>query len=181
MAEDLTRLPAATDALLPVVYEELKRIARAQRHALGASATLCTTELVHEAYLRLAKTSGDAWEGRAHFFGTAARAMRQVLIDFARRRGATKRGAEWRRISLRDGDGALQIELDEILALDEALDQLNAANARLRQVVELRFFAGLPEEEIAELLGVSTRTIERDWIKARMFLLRELESAQDRL
>jgi RNA polymerase sigma factor (TIGR02999 family) len=165
---------ASTDVLFPAVYDELKRIARRQRHAGGAPPTVCTTELVHEAFLRLARR-GDPWDDRAHFFGAASRAMRQVLVDFARRRRAAKRGGEWSRVSLSDGDGALDVELDEVLAIDAALEQLEAVDRRLRQVVELRFFAGVPEQELAQILGVSARTVERDWIKARLFLVRELD------
>jgi RNA polymerase sigma factor (TIGR02999 family) len=162
------------DQLLPVVYHELKRIAH---HHLGANetATLCTTELVHEAYFKLAAGKGNEWEGRAHFFGAASRAMRQVLVDFARRRKAAKRSADADQVTLGDGDAALDIQLDEILAIDEALEQLDAVDPRLRRVVELRFFAGLPENEIASILGVSTRTVERDWLKARLFLLGALD------
>jgi RNA polymerase sigma factor (TIGR02999 family) len=101
--------------------------------------------------------------------------MRQVLVDFARRRGAAKRGGEQQRVSLSVADGALELELEKILALDAALDQLNAVSERLRKVVELRFFAGLGEQEVAEILGVTTRTVGRDWLKARLFLMRELD------
>jgi len=167
-------LPVA-DALYPLVYEELKRIARHHLRARGATPTLSTTELVHEAFLKLEGGAPAGWEGRAHFFGTASRAMRQVLVDFARRRRAAKRGGTMRRISLSDEAGALDVQLDDILALDAALVQLDAVDARLRHVVELRFFAGLPVRDVAETLGVTTRTVERDWLKARLFLLRELE------
>jgi RNA polymerase sigma factor (TIGR02999 family) len=158
-----------------LVYDELKRIARHHLRGVAPGATLSTTELVHEAFLKLRGGPESGWDGRAHFFGAASRAMRQVLVDFARRRGAAKRGGERRRISLSDADGALDIELEEILALDAALEQLNAVSERLRKVVELRFFAGLGEKEVAEILGVTARTVGRDWLKARLFLMRELE------
>lgn len=164
-----------TDELFPVVYDELKRIARHQLRAAGADATLCTTELVHEAFLKLAREPGTGWAGRAHFFGAASRAMRQVLVDFARRRRTLKRAGNWRAISLRDADAVLELEMDSVVALDGALTQLEGVNRRLSRVVELRFFGGLPETEVAELLGVSERTVERDWLKARMFLLHELQ------
>lgn len=164
----------ALDQLMPIVYEELKRIARHQRSVNEALATLSTTELVHEAFLKLAGGTGTDWESRAHFFGAASRAMRQVLVDFARRRAATKRGGDLDRVSLGDGDGAVEIEVDEILALDEALEQLDGTDPRLRQVVELRFFVGLSERDIARMLGVSARTVERDWLKARLILLAAL-------
>ena len=162
-----------TDTLFPQVYEELKRIAR--HHRRGVGATLCTTELVHEAFFKLAGPSGESWEGRAHFFGAASRAMRQVLVDFARRRQATKRGGDVQMVSLSEAGSAIEMELDEILELDAALDRLNALDERLRLIVELRFFGGLPEDEIARALGVSTRTVGRDWLKAKLFLLQELE------
>jgi len=177
--DDKPPLPQTPDALYPVVYDELKRIAH--RHlSLDGGATLRTTELVHEAFLKLAP--GEAgWDGRAHFYGAASRAMRQVLVDFARRRQAAKRGGDWRPVSLRDAERdsetSLELELDGLLDLDAALDRLDAVDPRLRQVVELRFFGGLSEEDVAALLGVSPRTVERDWIKARLFLLRELEPA----
>ena len=169
---------AAADELYALVYEELKRVAHHHLHVTNAQATLSTTELVHEAYLKLSPGPAAGWQGRAHFFGAASRAMRQVLVDFARRQRALKRGGLMTRVSLGQADAALELELDAILTLDAALDRLDAADARLRQIVELRFFGGLPESEIAEVLGVTTRTVERHWLKARLFLLRELETAR---
>jgi RNA polymerase sigma factor (TIGR02999 family) len=163
------------DSLYPLVYEELKRIARHHLRATDAKATLSTTELVHEAYLKISPAPTAGWDGKGHFFGAASRAMRQVLVDFARRRGATKRGGDMQRVSLGGNESALDLELDSILTLDAALDRLNALDPRLRQIVELRYFAGLTENEIAAVLGVTVRTIERNWLKARMFLLREME------
>ncbi|HEU5183333.1 MAG TPA: ECF-type sigma factor [Gemmatimonadaceae bacterium] len=160
--------------LIPIVYAELKRMARSHRRSSDPSATLSTTELVHEAFLKLGAVDAT-WDGRAHFFAAASRAMRQVLVDFARRRAAVKRGGGLERVSLGDEDAALDIELDEILALDQALTELESVDPRLRQVVELRFFAGLPEADIARMLGVTTRTVERDWLKARLVLLRALD------
>jgi RNA polymerase sigma factor (TIGR02999 family) len=162
---------AVLQDLMPVVYQQLKRIARAHRRAHDA--TLSTTELVHEAYLKLAGGK-DSWADKAHFFGAASHAMRQVLVDFARRHNAEKRGGEFRMVSLGESDAAVDVELDEIIALDDALDRLDAVDSRLRQVVELRFFGGVPQEEIARMLGVSTRTVERDWLKARLVLLEAL-------
>ena len=164
----------ADDPLFAIVYEELRRLARHQLRLAGGQNTLSTTDLVHEAFLKLEVGREKEWDGRAHFFGAAARAMRQVLVDFARRRGAAKRGGSWQVVSLSGAEIDLQIEADEILALDEALNRLDAVNPRLRQVVELRFFAGIPEHEIAPILGVSIRTVERDWLKAKLLLLREL-------
>jgi len=168
------RDPDATDALFTATYAELKRLAHGRLRSLGADATLDTTELVHEAFLKLVRGQPQ-WDDRAHFFGAAARAMRQVLVDFARGRRAEKRGGSWRAVSLSGADIALEVEVDDILALDAALDRLNEVSPRLRQVVELRFFAGASEEEVAQLLEVSTRTVARDWLKARLFLLEALD------
>ena len=169
----------ATDALYPLVYEELKRIARRQRRDAGA--TLRTTELVHEAYFKLSGTSDGTWEGRAHFFGAASRAMRQVLVDFARKRHAVKRGGGAQMVSLSQVGAAVDFELDQILALHDALDKLDLVDERLRRLVELRFFGGVPDEDIARMLGVSTRTLGRDWLKAKLFLLHELRVDNARL
>jgi len=166
---------ATTDALFPVVYDELKRMARRHLRMVRGRATICTTELVHETFLRLSHRDDVSWDDRAHFFGSASRAMRQVLVAFARRRFALKRRADHVSLTIADGDPVLDAQLDEILGIDQALSRLDRLNPRLRQIVELRFFGGLPHEEIAELLGVSVRTVERDWLKARLFLLRELE------
>jgi RNA polymerase sigma factor (TIGR02999 family) len=170
-----TKGPRALDQLMPLVYDELKRIAHHHLRVHDPAATLSTTELVHEAFLKLAAGAGADWESRAHFFGAASRAMRQVLVDFARRRAAAKRGGGLARVSLGDGNIALEIELDEILALDAALEQLEALDPRLRKLVELRFFGGLPERDIARILGVAPRTVERDWLKARLVLLKALD------
>lgn len=175
MREHETDPPLSDDEMYRRVYQELKRMASHHLRAGDRSSTLSTTELVHESYLKLHASKTD-WKGRAHFFGAASRAMRQVLVDFARQRGATKRGGEATRVSLGENDVALQMEMDEILALDEALHRLTAVDERLREIVELRFFGGFSEREIAELLGVTQRTVERHWLKARLFLLRELET-----
>ena len=180
MSEAASEVPfqwedATTDALFPVVYDELKRMARRHLRMVGGRATICTTELVHETFLRLSHREGVSWDGRAHFFGSASRAMRQVLVSFARRHFAIKRRADHVSISIAVADGALEAELDQIVAIDDALSRLDRLNPRLRQIVELRFFGGLPHEDIASFLGVSVRTVERDWFKARLFLLRELE------
>lgn len=167
----------ATGELFPLVYDELKRLARHHRFTRDAPSTLCTTELVHEAFLKLSGTSDVSWEGRAHFFGAASRAMRQVLVDFARRRQADKRGGNQPPVSLHEASAVIEFELDEIIELDAALERLDAVDSRLRKIVELRFFAGLSEEDVAQILGVSVRTVGRDWLKARIFLLRELDRA----
>jgi RNA polymerase sigma factor (TIGR02999 family) len=162
------------DPLYSEVYGELKRLAHRQLRARSSQDTLCTTELVHEAFLKLGRTPDSNWESRAHFFGAASHAMREVLVDFARRKRASKRGGGWRAVSLSQAETALEIQVEDLLALDSALDQLDAVDQRLRQVVELRFFGGMPQEDIARMLGVSSRTVERDWLKARLFLLRAM-------
>jgi RNA polymerase sigma factor (TIGR02999 family) len=176
MHDPLAPASGGADPLDDAVYDELKRIARHYLRARMGAATLSTTDLVHDAYLKFGAPAGAdvAWNSRAHFFGAASRAMRQVLVDYARRRSAAKRGGGARPVTLTGSDAALEVRFDEVLVLDEALDQLRALDARLCQVVEMRFFVGLEEEEIAALLGVSVRTVRRDWLKARLFLSRAL-------
>jgi RNA polymerase sigma factor (TIGR02999 family) len=164
----------ALDRLFPLVYDELRSLARRQlrRGANGAhGATLQATGLVHEAYLKLADASALDAESRGHFLGVAARAMRQVLMDQARARLAQKRGGEWQRTTLSDGDDAVEVAMDDMIALNDVLDALET---RQRQVVEYRFFVGLEEREIADILGVTERTVRRDWVKARAWLVRSL-------
>lgn len=176
MIQPIKGLSGASDALYSVVYGELKRLARRELRVRDPDATLCTTELVHEAFLKLGRSHAASWESRAHFFGAAARAMRQVLVDFARRRSTLKRGKGLRPVPLEAAELELELELDNMLVLDRALDALGTANERLRHVVELRFFGGLSETDIAHMLGVSSRTVERDWLKARLFLLSAIEA-----
>jgi len=164
----------ALDALFPLVYQTLKRISRRQLRKGGGPPTLCTTELVHEAYMKLVPGTGIEWGDRKHFYSVAARAMRQVLVDRARRRMAEKRGGERTRVPLTDRHLELRMPLVELVALDEALDRLETRSERLGKVVELRFFGGLTTRELADVLDVSPRTVERDWTKARLFLHREL-------
>jgi len=140
-----------------------------------AGATLSTTALVHEAYVKLRPARAGAWAGRAHFFGAAARAMRDVLVDAARRRAAEKRGGGAVLVTL--GDAAEAVRPDELLALDEALVRLGALDVRQLRVVEYRFFAGLTAAETADALGVSTSTVEREWRGARAWLARELRAS----
>ncbi len=164
------------DQLLPGVYRELCLIAH--RHlARGApSATLGTTELVHEAYLRLVDQSTARWHDRAHFFALASVAMRHILVDRARARSAMKRGGTRRSITLDEDVIAAADQADSLLEINEALDGLALTDARLARVVECRFFGGMSEEEIAVALGVTVRTVQRDWAKARMLLRRMLGS-----
>jgi RNA polymerase sigma factor (TIGR02999 family) len=170
----------ATDKLFEALYTDLRRLAHAQLgRSRGPSQTLETTSLVHEAYLRLVAPAGLAAEDQAHFFNLAARVMRHVVIDFARRRDSAKRGAALR-VSWPEGFEPAAPPADDrqlgptVLALDAALDRLEQESPRLAQLVQLRFFGGLPIAEIATLLDVSDRTLKRDWRKARAFLLAEL-------
>jgi len=164
----------AFDRLVPLVYDELKRVARRQLFREWQEHTLDTGALVHELYLKLSERAEVDWESRAHFFAIAARAMRQILVDKARRRGAEKRGGNLHRTTLDGNEHAPPKTPEEILALDEALERLDAVDERLRQVVELRFFGGLNEKEIGEALAISERSVQRDWAKARAWLYREL-------
>ena len=165
--------PRARDRLLPIVYEELRRLAHHYMRAEREGHTLQTTALVNEAYLRLAGVDGLRWRDRAHFFAMAATLMRRVLVDHARQRGRDKRGAGVSVISLEDDVIAPQPAVD-IVALDEALERLAAVDPQQGRVVELRFFAGLSVKETAEALGVSPATVKRDWATARLWLYNEL-------
>lgn len=160
----------ALDRLVPLVYEELRAVARRQMRRERTGHTLHPTALVHEAWAKLAVSPIDA-SNRSHFLAIAAHAMRQVLVDHARSRNAAKRGGGWERLTLMDGDNAVEMKTDDLIALDAALDQLDP---RQRQVVEMRFFAGMEETEIASVLGVTDRTVRRDWVKARAWLYRAL-------
>lgn len=166
----------AFDVLVATVYDTLKAIARRQLAVRRRGSALSTTELVHEAYFKLAGRGGQHWEDRVHFCGIAANAMRQVLVDHARHQNAAKRGGGADPITLTAGHGTDGPSVVDVLALDEALDRLGERNERLRRVVELLFFGGMTQEETAAVLGVSTRTVERDWLKARLFLHRELHA-----
>jgi RNA polymerase sigma factor (TIGR02999 family) len=165
---------AALDQVVPLVYDDLRRMARRQlARELGAR-TMQPTTLVHESYLKLAAGGAVRAADRAHFLAIAAHAMRQVLVDHARSRRAAKRGAGWARVTLGDEAWVASLEPEELLALDDALQQLEP---RQRQVVEYRFFGGMEEAEIAEVLGVTDRTVRRDWVKARAWLYRSLYGA----
>lgn len=163
----------ALDRLVPLLYPELRRIA-GRVHAANPSDTLSPTALVHELYLRLAGEEGGGWGSRAHFLAVAAIAMRHILVDRARERAAGKRGGGQQRVTLDEGVGAIAEQADAMLELDEALTQLAALDRRLAQVVECRFFGGMSEEETAVALGVTARTVRRDWVKARGLLHRAL-------
>lgn len=164
----------ALERVFPIVYDELRRVAGYQLHGERAGHTLQPTALVNEAYLKLVRSPGADWRDRAHFVAIAARAMRQVLVDHARRRDAFKRGGDRQQTTLSGVPLGVDLNSDELLALDEALDRLDALDSRLRHVVEYKFFGGLTDKETAELLGVTPRTAQRDWVKARAWLYREL-------
>lgn len=165
---------AAFDRLWPLVYDELKRVAEAQLRSERAGHTLYATGLVHEAYLKLAEGTQPEWRSRAQFYAIAARAMRQILVDYARARAAQKRGGDWEQTTLLGRHVGFDVAFGELLALDDALDRLGALDERLREVVELRFFGGMTEQEVADALGLSKRTVQRDWVKARAWLYSEL-------
>lgn len=160
----------ALDRLFAVMYDELRRVAHAQLRGEASGHTLGTTALVHEAYLRLVPTAGMSVVDRQHFFSLAARAMRRVLVDCARRYRGARRGHGQVPIGLHDELVGASSRADELLAIDMALTDLGALDARLARVVECRFFAGLNDEETAEVLGVTARTVRRDWVKARGWL-----------
>ena len=164
----------ALDRLVPLVYEELR--ARARRHVRNErdGHTLTPTALVHEAFLNLAGESPVAWENRVHFFAVASRVMRRVLIWYARRRGATKRGGGLAPLTLDDDLALTDARAEELISLDDALVRLDALDARLCRVVECRYFGGLSVAETATALGISPATVKRDWQTARAWLRREL-------
>jgi RNA polymerase sigma factor (TIGR02999 family) len=167
--------PATSSSLVTSLYNDLRRMARRERSRSGSPPTLQTTALIHEAYLKLQR-SGSVWNDRHHFMRAAAAAMRQVLVDAARARLSLKRGAGERPLELEEGQaGDVQQMPDAIVVnLGDALERLALLNPRLAQVVECRFFAGYTEEETAQALEVTSRTVERDWVKARAWLYREL-------
>ena len=164
----------ALEKLVPLVYDELRRIARRYMKREPAGHTLQTTALVNEAYLRLIEQKGMKWQNRAHFFAISAQLMRRILVSMARARHADKRGGEARQVSL---DEALMISEDraaELVALDEAMNELAALDPRRSRVVELRYFGGLSVEETAEVLKISPETVMRDWKRAKAWLYTEL-------
>jgi len=161
--------------LFELVYQDLRRIARA--HLRGQqTGTLGTTAIVNEAYLRLAGPGAGPWQDRAHFLAVASTAMRQILVSYARRKLARKRGGGANAVELKDHHAADDPVVQQVLELDQALTRLAGLNERLARVVELRFFGDLSEEETAEVLGVTDRTVRRDWRKARSFLHDQLRS-----
>ena len=169
---------AALDRLVPLVYDELRRVARRHLRGERPGHALQTTALVHEVYLRLVDVDQLTVKNRTHFFAVAAKLMRQILVDHARRQHADKRGGGATMVSLADVSPAAQPPSVDVLALDQALDALSAIDARQGGVVELRFFAGLDIDEAAEALGISPATVEREWVLARAWLYRRLSRCE---
>jgi RNA polymerase sigma factor (TIGR02999 family) len=167
----------AAERLFPLVYDELKRQARRSLSNERRDHTLQPTALVHEAYLRLLDQTVLRAENRTHFFAIASRLMRQILVDHARNRNAEKRGGAAQRLSLEDKDVSLEEIAGDILSLNDALERFEKFDERKARVVEMRFFAGLKESEIADVLGVNEKTVRRDWQFAKLWLYRELSQA----
>lgn len=172
---------AAQERLIALVYKELRQLARRHRRKSGVGETLQTTALVNEAFLRLAGIHDVDWRDRAHFFAVAAQVMRRILVDSARSQGAVKRGGNTQRVQSLDPDAVPAPDSHraaELVALDDALTRLAQLDARRARVIELRIFGGLTMEESAEVLGLSTQSVRRDWRLAKAWLLRELSNAE---
>jgi RNA polymerase sigma factor (TIGR02999 family) len=167
--------PQAAEQLLPLIYDELRRLAAARMKKESPGQTLQATALVHEAYLRLVDSgTAQRWENRGHFFAAAAEAMRRILVEQARRKGRLKRGRDWERVDLEEIEIPAQALGDNMVALDEALTRLAAKHPEKAELVKLRYFAGFTVPEAAQALGISTTTAERYWTYARAWLFREL-------
>ncbi|MFN0058024.1 MAG: sigma-70 family RNA polymerase sigma factor [Planctomycetota bacterium] len=168
----------AAAQLLPQVYDELRKLARARLSALPPGQTLGATALVHEAYLRVVGDNDPGWDHRGHFFGAAAQAMRDILVEQARRKGAKKRGGDRRRVVANEEvePGVVDAQ-EDILAVNDALRRLEEIDPRKTELINLRYFVGLSNEEVAAVLGVSSRTVERDWRYVRAWLKRELSKS----
>lgn len=171
--------PAAGTEILPLVYDELRKLAAARLAKIPPGQTLQATALVHEAYLRIADRQDGEWSGRAHFFFAAARAMRDILVEDARRKASLKRGGDRKRLELHESGLAIQPPDDDVLAVDEAVKKLEREDPEQAQLVMLRYFSGLTTEETADVLGVSTATVERRWRFVRAWLRRELGAAEE--
>jgi len=168
----------AAAELLPTLYAELRHLAGALSARLPPGQTLQPTALVHEAYLKLVRDQDPGWEGRRHFFGAAAQAMREILIDQARRKASVKHGGHGRRIELTEGLALIEPPTDDLLALDEAIQRLQGEEPRLGEIVQLRYYAGLSLEETASVVGRSVRTITREWRQARAWLAGRLRPGE---
>ncbi len=167
--------PEAFDQLVSIVYPQLRRLARRQLGGQRAGLPFETSGLVNEAFLKLTRSAGNPWTSPQHFFGVAARAMRQVLVDYARSRYALKRGRGLTPATFDDSEHAVQVEIDAVLDVDRALTRLAELDPRMVTVVECRYFAGLTEEETAAVLSVTARTVQRDWQRAKAWLRAELD------
>ena len=172
--------PRAPDQLLALVYDELRRLAARKMASEAPGQTLQATALVHEAWLRLAGGENQKWDTRGHFFAAAAEAMRRILIEHARRKKAAKRGVAFQRVNFENLDVAVLAEGEEFLLLNEALEKLEREDSEAAQVVKLRFFAGLTNEEAGKVLGVTDRTAKRYWTFARAWLFEELRGRTGR-
>jgi RNA polymerase sigma factor (TIGR02999 family) len=171
--------PGAAEELLPLVYQELRRLAAWRMANEPPGQTLQPTALVHEAWLRLVGSDGQAqFQNRAHFFAAAAEAMRRILIDNARRKLAARHGGKQQRVDIQDVDVALELKYDELLAVNDALDKFAARDNEKAELVKLRYFAGMKIEEAAEVLGISVPTANRWWAYARAWLFHEVASAR---
>lgn len=164
----------ALDALMPLVYKELRQLAHHYLRREHSEHTLQSTALVHEAYLRLAGRNPPQWQNRAHFFGIAAHLMRQILVEHARSRGAAKRGGAATRLALDESIAGAHPSDVDLIVLDQALQQLTELDPQQGRIVELRFFAGLTIEDTSEVLGISPATVKRDWVTARAWLFRAM-------
>lgn len=182
MAEDITQIlqqwsegdEKAVESLFPLVYEELRRLARNYLAKERSGHTLQPTALVHEAYMRLIDQTRTTWQSRVHFYAVAANMMRRILVNHARDRATEKRGGSAQRFSIENLDILPEQTAGDLLDLDEALEKLKKLDERKCRVVDLRFFGGLNEDEVAEVLGVSEKTVRRDWQFAKLWLYREL-------
>jgi len=171
--------PSAAELLIPLVYDELRKLAAARLAHEQPGQTLQATALVHDAYLRLVDVEqAQRWNSRGHFFAAAAEAMRRILIERARGKGREKRGGDWRRVNFEELDAATSLSPDQLVALDDALERLAKLDAHAGELVKLRYFAGLGLDQAAETLGISTATAYRHWAYARAWLLDRLKGKQ---
>ena len=170
--------PHAAEELVPLVYDELRRLAAARMACETPGQTLQATALVHEAYLRLVGSPTQHWAGRHHFFAAAAEAMRRILIESARRKKRLVHGGHWERVEFEAADVAIAMPTDDLLAFDDALDGLARVDPQAAQLVKLRFFVGMTHAQAAEILGISRWTADQDWAFARAWLFREIQGKE---